>query len=87
MRFRKRGKLGPRFVGPLPIVQKVESVAYKLDLPEELNGIQPTFHVSHVRKCLVDNEAHVPLDDVVIDDKLNYVEEPVAILDRKEVTK
>ncbi|KAI3775624.1 hypothetical protein L1987_50205 [Smallanthus sonchifolius] len=50
----------------------------------ELAGIHPTFHVSHLRKCLADATEHVPLDDIVVDDKLNCVEEPVAILDRKE---
>ncbi|KAD4982118.1 hypothetical protein E3N88_18789 [Mikania micrantha] len=54
-------------------------VAYRLDLPEELNGIHPTFHVSNLRKCLADEQAHVPLDDTEVDDRLNYIEEQVAI--------
>ena len=76
--------MGPRFIGPFEIIEKIGAVAYKLDLPEELSGIHPTFHVSQLRKCLADEAAHVPLDDVTVDDKLNYVEEPVAILDKKE---
>ncbi|KAD4888878.1 hypothetical protein E3N88_20951 [Mikania micrantha] len=50
------------------------SVAYRLELPEELNGIHDTFHVSYLRKCLADESAYVPLEDLEIDDKLNYVE-------------
>ncbi|KAD3068885.1 hypothetical protein E3N88_36765 [Mikania micrantha] len=84
IRFRKRGKLSPRYIGPFPIKARVGKVAYRLDLPEELNGIHPTFHVSHLRKCLADEQAHVPLDDIEVDDRLNYIEEPVAIVDTKE---
>ncbi|KAK1422205.1 hypothetical protein QVD17_25165 [Tagetes erecta] len=83
IRFRKRGKLSPRFIGPFQIIARVRSVAYRLELPPELSGIHNTFHVSHLRKCLVDETSHVPLNDIVIDDRLNYVEEPVAILDWK----
>ncbi|KAI3822130.1 hypothetical protein L1987_09711 [Smallanthus sonchifolius] len=84
IRFRKRGKLSPRFVGPFKILTRVGEVAYMLELPDELSGIHPTFHVSHLRKCLADESAHVPLDDIEVDNSLNYIEEPVAILDRKE---
>ncbi|KAI3796222.1 hypothetical protein L1987_38888 [Smallanthus sonchifolius] len=77
-------KLSPRFVGPFKILARVGEVAYRLELPDELSGIHPTFHVSHLRKCLADESAHVTLDDIEIDNSLNYIEEPVAILDRKE---
>ncbi|KAD3066571.1 hypothetical protein E3N88_34451 [Mikania micrantha] len=83
IRFRKRGKLSPRFIGPFKIIARVGEVAYRLELPEELSGIHNTFHVSYLRKCLADEFAYVPLEDIEIDDKLNYVEKPVAILDRK----
>ncbi|KAD4385982.1 hypothetical protein E3N88_26151 [Mikania micrantha] len=83
IRFRKRGKLSPRFIGPFKIIARVGEVAYRLELPEELSGIHNTFHVSYLRKCLADESAYVPLEDIEIDDKLNYVEKPVAILDRK----
>ncbi|KAK9062862.1 hypothetical protein SSX86_020052 [Deinandra increscens subsp. villosa] len=83
IRFRKRGKLSPRFIGPFKIVARVGDNAYQLELPEELNGIHNTFHVSNLRKCLADESAYVPLDDLVVDKKLNYVERPIAILDRK----
>ena len=84
IRFRKRGKLGPRFVGPFKILARVGEVAYRLELPEELCDIHPTFHVSHLRKCLADETAYVPLQDVEVDKQLNYVEQPIAILDSKE---
>ncbi|KAI3806853.1 hypothetical protein L1987_22769 [Smallanthus sonchifolius] len=84
IRFRKRGKLSPRFVGPFRIMARVGEVAYRLELPDELSGIHPTFHVSHLRKCLADESAHIPLTDIEVDNSLNYIEEPVAILDRKE---
>ncbi|GKD38048.1 hypothetical protein Tco_1258255 [Tanacetum coccineum] len=54
VRFRKKGKLAPRFVGPFEIIEKVGPVAYRLDLPEELNGVHDTFHVSNLKKCLAD---------------------------------
>ncbi|KAI3695913.1 hypothetical protein L1987_78918 [Smallanthus sonchifolius] len=84
IRFRKRGKLSPRFVGPFKILARVGQVAYRLDLPVELSGIHPTFHVSHLRKCLADDTAHIPYDEIEVDNSLNYVEEPIAILDRAE---
>ncbi|KAI3802113.1 hypothetical protein L1987_30238 [Smallanthus sonchifolius] len=84
IRFRKRGKLSPRFVGPFKILARVGQVAYRLDLPVELSGIHPTFHVSHLRKCLADDTAHIPYDEIEVDNSLNYVEEPIAILDRFE---
>ncbi|KAD3067208.1 hypothetical protein E3N88_35088 [Mikania micrantha] len=84
IQFRKRGKLSPRYIGPFQIEARVGKVAYRLNPLEELNGIHPTFHVSLLRKCLTDEQAHIPLDDIEVDDKLNYIEEPVAIVDTKE---
>ncbi|KAD2805228.1 hypothetical protein E3N88_38605 [Mikania micrantha] len=83
IRFRKRGKLSPCFIGPFKILARVGEVAYRLELPEELKGIHNTFHVSYLRKCLADESAYVPLEDVEVIDKLDYIEKPVAILDRK----
>ncbi|KAD3336655.1 hypothetical protein E3N88_32174 [Mikania micrantha] len=76
IRFRKRGKLSPRFIGPFRIMARVGKVAYRLDLPDELNRIHPTFHVSHLRKYLANDVAYVPLNDIEVDEKLNYIEEP-----------
>ncbi|GKD91660.1 putative reverse transcriptase domain-containing protein [Tanacetum coccineum] len=78
-----KGKLAPRFVGPFEIIEKVGHVAYRLDLPEELNGVHDTFHVSNLKKCLADPTLQVPLDEIRVDAKLNFVEEPVEILERE----
>nr|GFC71792.1 putative reverse transcriptase domain-containing protein [Tanacetum cinerariifolium] len=83
VRFGKKGKLAPRFVGPFEIIEKVGPVAYRLDLPEELNGVQDTFHVSNLKKCLADPTLQVSLDEIRVDAKLNFVEEPVGILERE----
>ena len=64
IRFRKQGKLGPRYIGPFRVVARVGKVAYRLDLPAELSQIHNTFHVSQLRKCLVDDSAVVPLEDI-----------------------
>ncbi|GKC66638.1 putative reverse transcriptase domain-containing protein [Tanacetum coccineum] len=83
VRFGKKGKLAPRFIGPFEIVEKVSLVAYRLDLPEELNGVHDTFHVSNLKKCLADPTLQVPLDEIRIDAKLNFMEVPVEILERE----
>ncbi|XP_024965746.1 uncharacterized protein LOC112505941 [Cynara cardunculus var. scolymus] len=82
-RFGKRGKLSPRYIGPYRITARVGEVAYKLELPEELQGIHSTFHVSTLRKCLADESSKVALEDIEVDQTLSYVERPKAILDRK----
>ncbi|GJU72266.1 putative reverse transcriptase domain-containing protein [Tanacetum coccineum] len=71
------------FVGPFEIIEKVGHVAYRLNLPEKLNGVHDTFHVSNLKKCLVDPTLQVPLDEIRVDAKLNFVEEPVEILERE----
>ncbi|GKE69200.1 hypothetical protein Tco_1527272, partial [Tanacetum coccineum] len=81
--FGKKTKLEPRFVGPFKIVEKVGLVAYRLDLPEELNGVHGTFYVSNLKKCLADPTLQVLLGDIRVDDKLNFVEDPVEILERE----
>ena len=83
IRFRKRGKLGPRFIGPFKVIARVGKVAYRLELPEELQQIHNTFHVSQLRKCLADETAVIPLEDIQVDESLNYVERPIAVLERK----
>ncbi|GKE01168.1 putative reverse transcriptase domain-containing protein [Tanacetum coccineum] len=80
--FGKKGKLAPRFVGPFKIVEKVGLVAYRLRLPEELNGVHDMFHLSNLKKCLADPTLQVPLDEIQVDEKLNFMEEPVEILER-----
>nr|GEY41030.1 hypothetical protein [Tanacetum cinerariifolium] len=83
VRFGKKGMLAPRFVGPFEINEKVVPVAYRLDLPEEFNGVHDTFHVSNLKKCLADQTLQVPLDEIRVDAMLNFVKEPVKILDRE----
>ncbi|GJV80710.1 hypothetical protein Tco_1516580, partial [Tanacetum coccineum] len=83
VRFGKRGKLNPRYVGPFKVLEKVGSVAYKLELPEELSRVHNTFHVSNLKKCYADEPLAVPLDGLHFDDKLQFVEEPVEIMDRE----
>ncbi|GJW18601.1 hypothetical protein Tco_0026037 [Tanacetum coccineum] len=75
-----KGKLAHRFVGPFEIVEKVGPAAYQLDLLEELNGVHDMFHVSNLKKCLADPTLKVPLDEIRVDAKLNFMEEPVEIL-------
>ncbi|GJS25449.1 putative reverse transcriptase domain-containing protein [Tanacetum coccineum] len=65
------------------IIEKVGLVAYRLDLPEELNDVHNTFHVSNLKKCLADPTLQVSLDDIRVDAKLNFMEEPVEILERE----
>nr|GFC82520.1 putative reverse transcriptase domain-containing protein [Tanacetum cinerariifolium] len=83
VRFGKRGKLNPRYVGPFRVLEKVRTVAYKLELPQELNRVHNTFHVSNLKKCYSDDPLTVPLDGLRIDDQLHFVEEPIEIMDRK----
>ncbi|GJZ78163.1 putative reverse transcriptase domain-containing protein [Tanacetum coccineum] len=81
--FGKRGKLNPRYVGPFKVLGKVGEVAYKLELPEELSRVHNTFHVSNLKKCYAEEPLAVPLDGLHFDDKLQFVEEPVEIMDRE----
>ncbi|GKD53011.1 hypothetical protein Tco_1286398, partial [Tanacetum coccineum] len=62
---------------------KVGEVAYKLKLPEELSMVHNTFHVSNLKKCYADKPLAIPLDGLHFDDKLQFVEEPVEIMDRE----
>ncbi|GJW41345.1 putative reverse transcriptase domain-containing protein [Tanacetum coccineum] len=81
--FGKRGKLNPRYVRPFKMLEKVGSVAYKLELPEDLSRVHNTFHVSNLKKCYADEPLAVPLDGLHFDDKLQFVDEPVEIMDRE----
>nr|GEX93350.1 putative reverse transcriptase domain-containing protein [Tanacetum cinerariifolium] len=83
VRFRKKEKLAPRFVGPFEIIEKVGPVACMLDLLKELDRYHDMFHVSNLKKCLADPTLQVPLDEIQVDTKLNVVEEPVEILERE----
>ncbi|GKC76192.1 hypothetical protein Tco_1126966 [Tanacetum coccineum] len=83
IRFGKKGKLAPRYVGPFEILERIGPVAYRLRLPEELSSVQDTFHVSNLKKCLADANLHVPLDEIKVDKTLCFVEKPIEIIDRE----
>ncbi|GKB50454.1 putative reverse transcriptase domain-containing protein [Tanacetum coccineum] len=83
IRFGKKGKLAPRYVGPFEILERIGPVAYRLRLPEELSGVHDTFHVSNLKKCLADASLYVPLDEIKVDKTLRFLEEPVEIMDRE----
>ncbi|GJZ76936.1 putative reverse transcriptase domain-containing protein [Tanacetum coccineum] len=65
------------------ILAKVGTLAYRLELPEQLSRVHSTFHVSNLKKCFVDEPLAIPLDEIQIDDKLHFIEEPVEIMDRE----
>ncbi|GKB56156.1 putative reverse transcriptase domain-containing protein [Tanacetum coccineum] len=77
------GKLNPRYVGPFKVLEKIGTVAYKLELPQELSRVHNTFHVSNLKKCYSDEPLAVPLEGLHVDDKLRFVEEPIEIMDRE----
>ncbi|GKA84116.1 putative reverse transcriptase domain-containing protein [Tanacetum coccineum] len=64
IRFGKRGKLNPRYIGPFKIIAKVGTVAYCLELPERLSRVHSTLHVSKLKKCMADEPLAIPLDEI-----------------------
>ncbi|GJU63375.1 hypothetical protein Tco_1245210 [Tanacetum coccineum] len=58
-------------------------VAYRLELPQELSRVHSVFHVYNLKKCLSDDTLVIPLEEIQLDDKLNFVEEPVEVMDRE----
>ena len=84
LRFGKRGKLSPRYIGPNRMVERIGEVAYRLELPSDLDRIHDVFHVSMLRKYIPD-PSHILIEQPVeIQENLTYEEEPVQILDRRE---
>ncbi|GKC03998.1 hypothetical protein Tco_0995608 [Tanacetum coccineum] len=83
MRFRKHGKLNPRYIGPFRIIERIGLVAYHLELPQELSRVYNVFHIYNLKKCLSNDTLVISLEEIQLDDKLNFVEEPVEIMDRE----
>ncbi|GKF39443.1 hypothetical protein Tco_0119504 [Tanacetum coccineum] len=83
VRFGKKGKLALRYVGPFKILERIDLVAYRLRLLEELNNVHDTFHVSNLKKCLADANLPMPLDEIKVDKTLCFFEEPVEIMDQE----
>nr|GEX57599.1 retrotransposon protein, putative, Ty3-gypsy subclass [Tanacetum cinerariifolium] len=83
VRFSKRRKLNPGYIGPFKVLSKVRDVSYRLELPQQLSRVHNTFHVSNMKKCLSDKSLMISLDELRIDDKLHFVEELVEIMDHE----
>ncbi|GJQ94456.1 hypothetical protein Tco_0005595 [Tanacetum coccineum] len=83
VRFGKRGKLNPRYVGPFKVIKRVGTDSYKIELPQQLSQLHHTFHVSNLKKCLSDELLVIPLEELRVDDKLHFMEEPVEVMDRE----
>ncbi|WMV07137.1 hypothetical protein MTR67_000522 [Solanum verrucosum] len=83
MRFGKKEKLSPRYVGPYRILKRIGRVAYELELPADLAAVHPVFHISLLKKCVGDPASIVSLETVAVKDRLSYDDVPVEILDRQ----
>nr|GEY50419.1 putative reverse transcriptase domain-containing protein [Tanacetum cinerariifolium] len=83
VRFIKRGKLNPWYIRPFKVLAKVGDVAYMLELPQELSRVHHTFHVSNLKKCYANEPLVMPLEGVHIDATLQFVEEPIEIMERE----
>jgi hypothetical protein len=83
-RFKVKGKLAPRYVGPFKIVDHRGEVAYKLELPPQLSDVHDVFHVSQLKKCLRVPEEQLPMEEFNLGSDLTYCKRPVKILDTAE---
>ena len=84
MRFGKKGKLSPRYVGPFEVIERIGEVAYRLALPPALSRLHDVFHVSMLKKYLHDLSHVLSYKSLDVDPKLTYEGRPVKILDRKD---
>ena len=83
-RFQTRGKLAPRFIGPFPVMSRVGTVAYQLELPAELADVHNVFHVSQLRRCISPPKKRTAMAEVELANDLTYEERPFRILDQME---
>ena len=83
LRFGKKSKLSPRFIGPYEILERIGPVAYRLALPPELTKLQNVFHVSMLQRYHSDGSHILPVQDVQVKLDFSYEEEPKAILARE----
>ena len=83
IRFGRKGKLSPRFIGPYKILERVGPVAYRLALPLKLTKLHYVFHVSMLRKYCFDTTHILPVQDIQVQEDFTFDEEPKAILDRE----
>ena len=84
VRFGKRGKLNPRYIGPFDIVDGIGPMAYRLDLPEEFSRVHNVFHISMLRKYIPDSSHVLETPEIELRDDLSYEEQPVQILGREK---
>ena len=84
VRFGKRGKLNPRYIGPFEIVDGICPVAYRLDLSEEFSRVHNVFHISMLHKYIPDSSHVLETPEIELRDDLSYEEQPVQILGREE---
>jgi hypothetical protein len=84
VRFGKRGKLSPRYIGPYEITERIGAVAYRLALPPRLSRVHDVFHVSMLRKYVADPSHVLQEQPIRLREDLTYEEKPVQILDRRE---
>ena len=84
VRFEKREKLNPHYIGPFEIVERIGPVAYRLDLPEEISRVYNVFHISMLRKYIPDPSQVLETPEIELRDDLSYEEQPVQILGREE---
>ena len=83
MKFGRKGKLSPRYIGPYEILQRVGAMAYELVFPADGDYVYPVFHVSMLKKCLGDPSLILPVEGLGVDEDLSYKEIPVEILYRQ----
>lgn len=83
IRFRRKGKLNPRYIRPFDILARIDPVAYKLQLLPELSNVNPVFHVSNLKNFLTDETLVVPLDKIEVNENLMFVKELVGIMDKE----